>query len=165
MNDTSGAAGLRLPHSSRRRMGIPRYPLKTNQPRHHAPQNPDCGRRRSASRTPPCSWARTTGPPRPTPRTTKTPSVMHDAHITNRYYQEYAARIAEQNAAGVGGVPPCAGHPRRHRAGQHACKPTPTRPPRQLQPAPGRRQRARTATIVLRDATGRVVLERTQISF
>jgi len=86
--------------------------------------------------------------------------VIHDARIVNQYYQEFAARIAEQNAAGVavcrlvlatrnGPVP----------AGTLQAYPNPT---------PGRfnlhlaNTTARTATIVLRDATGRVVLTQTQ---
>ncbi|GAB3868783.1 hypothetical protein GCM10028824_14620 [Hymenobacter segetis] len=86
--------------------------------------------------------------------------VVHDARITNRYYQEYAARIAEQNVAGVvvcrlvlatkaGSI----------QASTMEVYPNPARGSFQLHLASSS---ARTATIVLRDVTGRVVLTKTQ---
>jgi hypothetical protein len=86
--------------------------------------------------------------------------VVHDARITNRYYQEYAARIAEQNVAGV---VVC----RLVLATKNGTVQTSTM---QVYPNPASSSfrlhlastTARTATVVLRDATGRVVLTQTQ---
>ena len=86
--------------------------------------------------------------------------VVHDAYVTNRYYQEYAARIAEQNVAGVvvcrlvlatkaGSI----------QASTLQVYPNPTKGSFQLHLAS---TTARTATVVLRDVTGRVVLTQTQ---
>ncbi|MBF9239405.1 T9SS type A sorting domain-containing protein [Hymenobacter sp. BT683] len=85
--------------------------------------------------------------------------VIHDNLITNQYYQEYAARIADQNQ----GVTACrlllATRTGTVQSSTMQVYPNPTRGSFQLHLA---RTTARTATIVLRDATGRVVLERTQ---
>jgi phosphatidylserine/phosphatidylglycerophosphate/cardiolipin synthase-like enzyme len=86
--------------------------------------------------------------------------VVHDARVTNRYYQEYSARIAEQNVAGV---TVC----RLVLATQNGTVQTSTM---QVYPNPASGSfqlrlastSARTATIVLRDVTGRVVLTQTQ---
>ncbi|MDB5270975.1 MAG: hypothetical protein JWP58_4015 [Hymenobacter sp.] len=85
--------------------------------------------------------------------------VVHDARITNRYYQEYAARIAEQNqgftvcrlvlATKAGSI----------QASTMEVYPNPARGSFQLHLAS---VSARTATIVLRDVTGRVVFTKTQ---
>ena len=86
--------------------------------------------------------------------------VVHDAKVTNRYYQEYAARIAEQNVAGVvvcrlvlatkaGSI----------QASTLQAYPNPTRGSFQLHLTGAS---ARTATVVLRDVTGRVVMTQTQ---
>lgn len=86
--------------------------------------------------------------------------VVHDSRITNRYYQEYAARIAEQNVAGVvvcrltlatkaGTV----------QASTMQVYPNPASGSFNLRLASSA---ARTATVVLRDVTGRVVLTQTQ---
>ena len=85
--------------------------------------------------------------------------VVHDAKVTNRYYQEYAARIAEQNVAGVtvcrlvlatkaGSI----------QANTLQAYPNPTRGSFQLHLTGAA---ARTATVVLRDVTGRVVMTQT----
>ena len=85
--------------------------------------------------------------------------VIHDNLITNQYYQEYAARIAEQNQ----GITAC-----RLTLGTRngtvqtstmQVYPNPTRGSFNLRLASSS---ARTATVVLRDATGRVVLTQTQ---
>ncbi|GAB3739565.1 hypothetical protein GCM10027594_19740 [Hymenobacter agri] len=85
--------------------------------------------------------------------------VVHDAAITNRYYQEYAARIAEQ---AVPGVVVCrltlATKAGSIQASTLQVYPNPARGSFQLHLADA----ARTATVVLRDMTGRVVLTRTQ---
>ena len=86
--------------------------------------------------------------------------VVHDAKVTNRYYQEYAARIAEQNVAGVvvcrlvlatkaGSI----------QASTLQAYPNPTRGSFQLHLTGAS---ARTATVVLRDVTGRVVMTQPQ---
>lgn len=86
--------------------------------------------------------------------------VVHDAKVTNRYYQEYAARIAEQ---AVPGVVVCrltlATKAGSIQANTLQAYPNPTRGSFQLHLTSGS---ARTATVVLRDATGRVVLTQTQ---
>ncbi len=86
--------------------------------------------------------------------------VIHDSRIVNQYYQEFANRVAEQNIAGVivcrlvlatraGTVPVSA----------LQVYPNPSQGSFSLHlPATA----ARTARIVLRDATGRVVLAQTQ---
>ncbi|WP_426061984.1 phospholipase D-like domain-containing protein [Hymenobacter sp. B1770] len=85
--------------------------------------------------------------------------VIHDNLITNQYYQEYAARIAAQNQ----GITACrlalATRTGTVQASTMQAYPNPTRGSFQLHLAS---TSARTATVVLRDATGRVVLERTQ---
>ena len=84
--------------------------------------------------------------------------VVHDARVTNRYYQEYAARIAEQNA----GFTVCrlvlATKSGSIQASNLQVYPNPARGSFQLHLAAGA---ARTATVVLRDITGRVVLTQT----
>ena len=86
--------------------------------------------------------------------------VVHDATVTNRYYQEYAARIAEQTA----GIAVCrlvlATKAGSIQANTLQAYPNPTRGSFRLHLASG--AAARTATVVLRDITGRVVLTQTQ---
>ena len=85
--------------------------------------------------------------------------VIHDARITNQYYQEYAARIASQNQ----GVTACrlvlATRNGTVQTSTLQVYPNPTHGSFQVRLAS---TTARTATIVLRDATGRVVLTQTQ---
>ena len=85
--------------------------------------------------------------------------VVHDARVTNRYYQEYAARIAEQSA----GIVVCrlvlATRNGTIQASTLQAYPNPTSGSFRLHLAS---TTARTASIVLRDATGRVVLTQTQ---
>ncbi|WP_310397933.1 phospholipase D-like domain-containing protein [Hymenobacter sp.] len=85
--------------------------------------------------------------------------VIHDARITNQYYQEYAARIAAQNQ----GIAACrlvlATRAGTVQASTLQVYPNPARGSFRLHLAS---TLARTARVVLRDATGRVVLERTQ---
>ncbi|MDQ2770630.1 MAG: T9SS type A sorting domain-containing protein, partial [Bacteroidota bacterium] len=85
--------------------------------------------------------------------------VVHDARVTNRYYQEYAARIAEQNA----GFTVCrlvlATKSGSVQASTLQVYPNPASGSFQLHLPAGA---ARTATVVLRDITGRVVLTQTQ---
>ena len=87
--------------------------------------------------------------------------VVHDVKVTNRYYQEYAARIAEQAAPGVA---VCrlvlATKAGSIQANTLQAYPNPTRGSFRLHLASG--ASARTATVLLRDATGRVVLTQTQ---
>ena len=86
--------------------------------------------------------------------------VVHDAQVTNRYYQEYAARIAEQ---AVPGVVVCrlvlATKAGSIQASTLQAYPNPTRGSFQLHLTGAS---ARTATVVLRDGTGRVVMTQTQ---
>jgi len=86
--------------------------------------------------------------------------VVHDARVTNRYYQEYAARIAEQNVAGV---VVCrlvlATRTGTVQTSTMQVYPNPASSSFQLHLAS---TTARTATVVLRDATGRVVLTQTR---
>ena len=85
--------------------------------------------------------------------------VVHDDRVTNRYYQEYAARIAEQN----GGFTVCrlvlATRAGTVQATTLQAYPNPARGSFNLHLTSST---ARTATIVLRDVTGRVVLTQTQ---
>ena len=85
--------------------------------------------------------------------------VIHDARVTNQYYQEYAARIAAENQ----GITACrlvlATRNGTVQASTLQVYPNPTRGSFQVRLAG---TSARTATIVLRDATGRVVLTQTQ---
>ncbi|MBJ6110303.1 T9SS type A sorting domain-containing protein [Hymenobacter sp. BT523] len=85
--------------------------------------------------------------------------VIHDQRIANQYYQEYAARIAEQNQ----GVTACrialATRTGTVQASTVQLYPNPTKGNFNLHLAS---TSARTATVVLRDATGRVVLTQTQ---
>ncbi|GAB3572864.1 phospholipase D-like domain-containing protein [Hymenobacter daeguensis] len=86
--------------------------------------------------------------------------VIHDARIVNQYYQEFSTRVSEQNVAGV---TVC----RLTLATQNGTVQTSTM---QVYPNPASGSfqlhlastSARTATIVLRDVTGRVVLTQTQ---
>ena len=85
--------------------------------------------------------------------------VIHDARITNQYYQEFAARIADQNQ----GITACrlalATKNGTIQASTLQVYPNPTSGSFRLHLAS---TTARTATVVLRDATGRVVLTKTQ---
>ena len=85
--------------------------------------------------------------------------VVHDARVTNRYYQEYAARIAEQNTGVVVCRLALATRNGTIQASTLQAYPNPTRGSFQLHLAT---TTARTVSIVLRDATGRVVLTQTQ---
>ena len=86
--------------------------------------------------------------------------VIHDNRIVNQYYQEYAARIASQNVANVTACRlVLATKNGTVQASTMQVYPNPTHGSFQLHLA---RTTARTATIVLRDATGRVVLTQTQ---
>ena len=85
--------------------------------------------------------------------------VVHDAHITNRYYQEYAARIAEQNQGFTACRLVLATRTGTVQTSTMQAYPNPTKGTFSLKLAS---TNARTATVVLRDVTGRVVLERTQ---
>ena len=84
--------------------------------------------------------------------------VIHDARITNQYYQEYAARIAAQNQGIVACRLVLATRAGTVQASTVQVYPNPTRGSFSLHLAGA----ARTARVVLRDATGRVVLDRTQ---
>jgi hypothetical protein len=85
--------------------------------------------------------------------------VIHDARITNQYYQEYSARIAAENQ----GITTCrlvlATKAGTVQASTMQLYPNPTTGSFNLHLAS---TTARTATVVLRDATGRVVLTKTQ---
>ncbi|MDO7846302.1 phospholipase D-like domain-containing protein [Hymenobacter sp. M29] len=85
--------------------------------------------------------------------------VIHDQRIANQYYQEYAARIAEQNQ----GITACritlATKAGTVQASTMQLYPNPTKGSFNLHLAS---TAARTATVVLRDVTGRVVLTQTQ---
>ena len=85
--------------------------------------------------------------------------VIHDAHITNQYYQEYAARIAAQNQGIVACRLVLATRGGTVQASTLQVYPNPTRGSFRVRLA---NPTARTATVVLRDATGRVVLTQTQ---
>ena len=86
--------------------------------------------------------------------------VIHDNRIVNQYYQEFSTRVSEQN---IPGVVVCrlvlATRNGTVQASTMQAYPNPTRGSFQLHLAS---TTARTATIVLRDATGRVVLTQTQ---
>ncbi|GAB2865103.1 phospholipase D-like domain-containing protein [Hymenobacter ruber] len=86
--------------------------------------------------------------------------VIHDAKIVNQYYQEFSTRVSEQNIAGVA---VCrlvlATKAGSIQASTLQVYPNPTSGSFQLHLAS---TSARTATIVLRDVTGRVVLTQTQ---
>ncbi|WP_216689490.1 phospholipase D-like domain-containing protein [Hymenobacter siberiensis] len=85
--------------------------------------------------------------------------VVHDARVTNRYYQEYAARIAENTTAFTVCRLVLATRAGTVQASTMQAYPNPARGSFQLHLASSS---ARTATIVLRDVTGRVVLTQTQ---
>jgi phosphatidylserine/phosphatidylglycerophosphate/cardiolipin synthase-like enzyme len=85
--------------------------------------------------------------------------VVHDAQVTNRYYQEYAARIAEQNQGFTACRLVLATRTGTVQTSTMQAYPNPTKGSFSLHLAS---TNARTATVVLRDVTGRVVLERTQ---
>ncbi|UOQ77540.1 phospholipase D-like domain-containing protein [Hymenobacter sp. 5516J-16] len=81
--------------------------------------------------------------------------IVHDARIVNQYYQEFAARIAEQNR----GVQVCSLVLSNKKTVQQSAVqvyPNPTSGKFQLRV---QASAARTARVVLRDATGRVVLD------
>lgn len=84
--------------------------------------------------------------------------IVHDARIVNEYYQEFASRIAEQNR----GVQVCSLVLSNKKTVQQSAVqvyPNPTSGKFQLRV---QQSTARTARVVLRDATGRVVLEQTK---
>ncbi|MFC6223757.1 phospholipase D-like domain-containing protein [Hymenobacter artigasi] len=85
--------------------------------------------------------------------------VVHDARVTNRYYQEYAARIAENTTAFTVCRLVLATRTGTVQASTMQAYPNPARGSFSLHLASSS---ARTATIVLRDVTGRVVLTQTQ---
>lgn len=85
--------------------------------------------------------------------------VVHDAQVTNRYYQEYAARIAAQNQGFTACRLVLATRTGTVQTSTVEAYPNPNTGSFRLHLASSA---ARTATVVLRDATGRVVLERTQ---
>ncbi|WBA43391.1 phospholipase D-like domain-containing protein [Hymenobacter canadensis] len=84
--------------------------------------------------------------------------IVHEPRIVNQYYQEFAARIAEQNR----GVQVCnlvlSNKNATVQQSSVQVYPNPTRGQFAVRLATGK---ARTATITLRDATGRVVLNQT----
>ncbi|UOQ71255.1 phospholipase D-like domain-containing protein [Hymenobacter cellulosilyticus] len=86
--------------------------------------------------------------------------VVHDPLVVNRYYQEFAARIADQNR----GISVCnlvlANKTATVQQSSIQVYPNPTHGKFQLRVAAA--SKARTATVTLRDATGRVVLTQTQ---
>ncbi|QNH63767.1 phospholipase D-like domain-containing protein [Hymenobacter sediminicola] len=85
--------------------------------------------------------------------------IVHDARITNQYYQEFAARIAEQNR----GVAVCnltlSNKTATVQQSSVQVYPNPTHGQFSLRLEASK---ARTATITLRDVTGRVVLQQTR---
>ncbi|WP_045687090.1 phospholipase D-like domain-containing protein [Hymenobacter sp. AT01-02] len=84
--------------------------------------------------------------------------VVHDALITNQFYQEFARRIADQNA----GVSVCSLVLANKTAVQQSAVhvyPNPTSGSFQLRM---HSDKARSARVVLRDATGRIVLDQTK---
>ena len=85
--------------------------------------------------------------------------VVHDAKVTNRYYQEYAARIAENTTAFTVCRLALATRAGTVQANTLQAYPNPARSSFNLHLTSST---ARTATIVLRDVTGRVVLTQTQ---
>ena len=84
--------------------------------------------------------------------------VVHDAATTNRYYQEYAARIAEQNAGFLACRLTLATRTGTVQTSTLQVYPNPTTGSFALHLPAGS---ARTATVVLRDALGRIVLTQT----
>jgi phosphatidylserine/phosphatidylglycerophosphate/cardiolipin synthase-like enzyme len=86
--------------------------------------------------------------------------VVHDRLVVNRYYQEFASRIAEQNR----GVAVCqlvlANKAGTVQQSTVQVYPNPTHGKFQLRVESS--AKARTATVTLRDVTGRVVLTQTQ---
>lgn len=85
--------------------------------------------------------------------------IVHEPRIVNQYYQEFAARIAEQNR----GVQVCnlvlSNKAATVQQSSVQVYPNPTRGQFALRLEASK---ARTATVTLRDATGRVVLEQTR---
>ncbi|WP_426491730.1 phospholipase D-like domain-containing protein [Hymenobacter sp. 102] len=85
--------------------------------------------------------------------------IVHDARVTNQYYQEFAARISEQNR----GIQVCnlvlSSKTATVQQSSVQVYPNPTRGQFQLRVQSGA---ARTARVILRDATGRVVLDQTK---
>ena len=84
--------------------------------------------------------------------------VVHDAPTTNRYYQEYAARIAEQNAGFLACRLVLATRTGTVQTSTMQVYPNPAQGSFALRLPAGT---ARTATVVLRDALGRIVLTQT----
>ncbi|RSK45070.1 phospholipase D-like domain-containing protein [Hymenobacter rigui] len=82
--------------------------------------------------------------------------IVHDARVTNQYYQEFAKRIQDQN----NGVQVCnlvlSNKTATVQQSSVQVYPNPTRGQFQLRVQSGA---ARTARVILRDATGRVVLD------
>jgi phosphatidylserine/phosphatidylglycerophosphate/cardiolipin synthase-like enzyme len=85
--------------------------------------------------------------------------VVHDAKVTNRYYQEYANRIVEHTTAFTVCRLTLATRTGTVQTSTMQAYPNPSKGSFSLRLAS---TSARTATVVLRDVTGRVVLERTQ---
>ncbi|RSK24009.1 phospholipase D-like domain-containing protein [Hymenobacter metallilatus] len=85
--------------------------------------------------------------------------IVHDARVTNQYYQEFAKRIQDQN----NGVQVCnlvlSNKTATVQQSSVQVYPNPTRGQFQLRVQSGA---ARTARVTLRDATGRVVLDQTK---
>ncbi|MBO0358004.1 T9SS type A sorting domain-containing protein [Hymenobacter sp. BT186] len=86
--------------------------------------------------------------------------IVHDARVVNQYYQEYYQRITEQNVAGVS---PCnlvlANRQASVQRSSVQVYPNPTHGSFALRLEASK---ARTATVTLRDVTGRVVLAQTR---
>ncbi|RSK43639.1 phospholipase D-like domain-containing protein [Hymenobacter perfusus] len=84
--------------------------------------------------------------------------IVHDARVTNQYYQEFAQRIADQNK----GIQVCnlvlSSKTATVQRSSVQVYPNPTSGKFQLRVQSGA---ARTARVILRDATGRVVLDQT----
>ncbi|MCA8829907.1 phospholipase D-like domain-containing protein [Hymenobacter pini] len=85
--------------------------------------------------------------------------IVHDARVTNQYYQEFAQRIADEK----NGVQVCnlvlSNKTATVQQSSVQVYPNPTRGQFQLRVQSGA---ARTARVILRDATGRVVLDQTK---
>jgi len=153
-NDTSGVAGFVF-RTIRGGMG-PRYLLKrTGGIMHHKTLIVDAG----ASQSDPTvfvgshNWTASADT-----ENDENTLVIHDARITNQYYQEYAARIAAENQ----GITACrlvlATRTGTVQASTMQVYPNPNQGSFRLHLAS---TAARTATVVLRDATGRTVLTKT----